>query len=610
MELGARLLVLLGLLSRLASTAPVAAPSAAPIAAPIPVPVPIAAPIPVPVPIPAPVPVPVASPVAVPIPVAAPVPKTNFGIGISFTPDSDLPLLKLPYATYRAASYDVLNDFYKFKNIRFAAPPTGALRWQRPAAPLQEPGIQTGSVGYQCMQATPDFLKLVYPVLTIEPQSEDCLFLDVYVPAAAIRGQVKNLPVMFWLYGGGYSLGSKNFFIYDGTPLMKSAQNNMIFVAPNYRMGAYGFLAGPTVQQQGVPNAGLWDQRAALQWVQDYIGLVGGDKNAVTAMGESAGAGSLTHHLVGYGGTMDPLFRRAILQSPAWLPQYDPGQMETQYASFEARAGCTGKGLACLRAQPTDTIDNANRGLIGAQAYGTFGFGPAVDGVFIKDLPQFEFARGNYWKNMDSLIVGHNMHEGYIFTNAEATDDDQVMSLLRYTFANATSDTINRITQIYPEPGLFRKYLTNYFRSADLIGQFIVNCNTRFIAQAYPGKTYNYQFSVIPGIHAEDVLFTFWSPNIDIGPVQIDFSLAFITSKNLATGWQSYLTSFTRTGNPNTYRERGGFPGTSEWQRAQLGPEITVLNMDLLGFRMQNDENSDSARCNFWQSGLWAGRGS
>ncbi|EPS41516.1 hypothetical protein H072_4565 [Dactylellina haptotyla CBS 200.50] len=539
-------------------------------------------------------------------PVAAPEP--DIGIGISFAPDSTLPLLKLPYATYRASDYDVLNDFYKFKNIRFAAPPTGALRWQKPAPPIQQAGIQTGDVGYQCMQATPEFLKIAYPVLTIEPQSEDCLFLDVYVPAAAVRGQVKNLPVMFWLYGGGYSLGSKNFFIYNGTPLMKSAQNNMIFVAPNYRMGAYGFLAGPTVEQQGVPNAGLWDQRAALQWVQDYIGLVGGDKNAVTAMGESAGAGSLTHHLIGNSGTLDPLFKRAILQSPAWLPQYDPGQLQTQYVSFEARAGCLGKGLACLRAQTTDAIDNASRAVILAQPYGTFGFGPAVDNVFIKDLPPLEFARGNYWKNLDSLIIGHTSNEGYLFTSSAPASNSDVKTLLTRTFANATATTLNQILTMYPEPGLFRKYLTNFLRSADLIGQFIVTCNTRFIAEAYPGKTYNYQFSVIPGIHAEDILFTFWSPDIKLGPIQLDFSLSFLTSKNLATGWQSYLTSFTRSGNPNTFRERGGFPATSEWQKATVAAEINVLNMDLFGFSMKSDEDTDAARCNFWKSSAYTGR--
>ncbi|EWC46875.1 hypothetical protein DRE_03887 [Drechslerella stenobrocha 248] len=540
-------------------------------------------------------------------PVAEPIDLT-IGIGIDFTAGSDLPVLKLPYATYRASEYDVLNDFYKFKNIRFAAPPTGALRWQKPAPPLQEAGVQTGDVGYQCMQATPAFLAIAYPIITAEPQSEDCLFLDMYVPRAAIKGQVKNLPVMFWIYGGGYALGSKNFFVYNGTPLMKSAQNNMIFVAPNYRMGAYGFLAGPTVEKDGMPNAGLWDQRAALQWVQDYISLVGGDKNAVTAMGESAGGGSITHHLIGNGGTLDPLFKRAIIQSPAWLPQFDEGKLVTQYTSFELQAGCAGKGLACLRSQPTSVIDKANRAVIASQLYGNFGFGPAVDNNFIRDLPSIEFAKGRYWKNLDGLIVGHTSNEGYIFTDPLAISNNDVYKTLRSTLSNATESTLKTILDLYPAPGLFRKYLTNFLRASDLIGQFVVTCNTRYLAVAYPGKTYNYQFDVVPGIHAMDLLFTFWQRGISVGPIQIDFSLDFVTSKNLATGWQSYLTSFVRSGDPNKFRERGGLPPTSDWAKAQVRDTVTVLNMDILGFSMRSDPDTDATRCSFWQNALWTGR--
>ncbi|KAJ6261206.1 Acetylcholinesterase [Drechslerella dactyloides] len=543
---------------------------------------------------------------AVAAPIAAP--DTNIGIGIDFTPGSDLPLLKLPYATYRASEYNVLGDFYKFSNIRFAAPPVGALRWQKPAPPLQEEGIQLGDVGYQCMQATPAFLSIAYPIITSEPQSEDCLFLDVYVPSAAIRGRAKNLPVMFWIYGGGYALGAKDFFIYNGAPLMKSAQNNMIYVAPNYRMGAYGFLAGPTVEKNGVPNAGLWDQRAALQWVQDYIGLVGGDKNAVTAMGESAGGGSITHHLVGNGGTLNPLFKRAIIQSPAWLPQFDGGQLETQYASFEARAGCAGKGLECLRGKSLQVIDEANRGVIASQDHGRFGFGPAVDNSFIRDLPNLEFAKGNYWKDLDSVMVGHTSNEGYIFTDPAATTDQDVYTTVSTTFSNATRSTIDKMLNLYPTPGLFKKYLTNFLRGADLVGQFIVTCNTRTIAQAYPGKTYNYQFSVVPGLHAEDILFTFWHPGIKLGPIELDFNLDFLTSKNLATGWQSYLTSFVRSGNPNTYRESGGLPWTVNWDKSRVGDTVSALNMDLLGFSMIGDPDTDAGRCGFWQSNVWTGR--
>ena len=114
--------------------------------------------------------------------------------------------------------------------------------------------------------------------------SEDCLFLDIYVPGAAVRSPTTtHLPVIHWIFGGGYLFGSKDGLepelpFYDGSGMITQSGNNVIFVASNYRLGAFGFLAGTTMEEQGLPNAGLWDQRAALQWTQDNIALIGGGK--------------------------------------------------------------------------------------------------------------------------------------------------------------------------------------------------------------------------------------------------------------------------------------------------------------------------------------------
>ncbi|KAK6525141.1 hypothetical protein TWF694_005287 [Orbilia ellipsospora] len=537
---------------------------------------------------------------------AVPVPEPGIGSDINFVFDSELPLLKLPYATYRASSYDKLHDIYKFKNIRFAAPPTGENRWQKPSPPLQQSEVQTGDVGYICMQAVPEFLKLAYPILTIQAQSEDCLFLDVLVPGTVIRGQAKSLlPVVVWLYGGGYTAGSKDFFVYDGMPIVKSAQNAVIYVAPNYRLGAYGFLAGQTVEQQGgVPNAGFWDQRAAFQWIQDHIALVGGDKTAVTVMGESAGAGSITHHLIANGGTIDPLFTKAIIQSPAWLPQYDPGQLETQYASFEARAGCAGKGLPCLRNLPTEIIDTANRGVISSQPYGMFGFGPAIDSTF-QDLPSSEFAKGRYWKNLEAVIVGHTAHEGVLFTPPSINSSNVRPLLQGIYFPNATSATIQKMMELYPEPGILQKYIINYTRAIDLVGQYVVNCNTRAIAEAYAGKSYTYRFGFATGMHSEDIPFTFFKTGGKLGPLELDLDL---NGQNFATSWQSYLTSFIRSGNPNTLPTAGVLQPPAQWLIAKIDAKVTSLNVGFLKYEMQSNDDLDSARCDFWKSGVWTGR--
>ncbi len=160
-------------------------------------------------------------------------------------------------------------------------------------------------------------------------------------------------------------------------------------------MGAYGFLAGTTMEKSGLPNAGLYDQRAALQWIQDYIGLVGGDKSQVSAWGLSAGAGSILHQLVAFGGTQDPLFSRAVVQSPAFQFTFDrKGTLEQTFQNFTALAGCAGQGVACLRAASAETLDKANTKLNTEGTMGTFAVGPSPDGNLIRQSPSLEFASG------------------------------------------------------------------------------------------------------------------------------------------------------------------------------------------------------------------------
>ena len=133
------------------------------------------------------------------------------------------------------------------------------------------------------------------------------------------------------------------------------------------------------MEKQGLPNAGLYDQRAALQWIQDYIGLLGGDKCQVSAWGESAGAGSILHHLVSFGGTQDPLFSKAVMQSPAFELMFDrKGMLEQTFQNFTALAGCAGQGVPCLRAASAAALQKANTQINQRPAQGTFAVGPAV----------------------------------------------------------------------------------------------------------------------------------------------------------------------------------------------------------------------------------------
>lgn len=173
------------------------------------------------------------------------------------------------------------------------------------------------------------------------------------------------------------------------------------------QLGAFGFLASSLLQSMGgVANVGLLDQDAALNWTKQYINLLGGDPHNITVMGESAGAGSILHHITAKGGQYKPVFKRAIPQSPAFLPQYNPSQLASQFTNFSVAANCG--SLACLRSQSTEVLQEANIKEIVKAPYGQYQFGPAIDGVYVQDLPGRELLRGRFAPVQ--LMLGHNRY--------------------------------------------------------------------------------------------------------------------------------------------------------------------------------------------------------
>ena len=118
-------------------------------------------------------------------------------------------MLHLPYATYRASHYDAIDDIYIFSNIRYAAPPTGRNRFRAPQRPKKQLGIQDGSIGHSCYQSTPSQFLIARPAVDGITQSEDCLFLDVFVPGWIVRGpniKDERVAVVHWIFGGGFGL--------------------------------------------------------------------------------------------------------------------------------------------------------------------------------------------------------------------------------------------------------------------------------------------------------------------------------------------------------------------------------------------------------------------
>ena len=157
------------------------------------------------------------------------------------------------------------------------------------------------------------------------------------------------------------------------------------------------------MEENGLPNAGLYDQRLFLQWIKDYIGQVGGDASQVSAWGESAGASSILPHLILDGGKTDPLFTKAKLQSPAFQWQWDrSGTLNTTYNNFTALAGCPTLEIECLREYPLDDgkLIVANSRVLNSQNFtGVYAVGPAVDGKLIQNLAPIELASGKLPKS-------------------------------------------------------------------------------------------------------------------------------------------------------------------------------------------------------------------
>ncbi|KAL9594897.1 MAG: hypothetical protein Q9219_006774 [cf. Caloplaca sp. 3 TL-2023] len=547
----------------------------------------------------------------------------------------ELPILTLPYATYRAARYNPNGDIYVFKNIRFAAPPVGNLRWAKPAAPTQEVGVQDGSYGPICVQAPIQGPQLTgpgasspigqalnqflagIPVPSFKAASEDCLFLDLYVPAKAINDPSLRLPVISWFYGGAFIFGSKDQFepvlpFYDGTGLIQQSGGNVIFVASNYRtdttqLGAYGFLAGSTMEKQGLPNAGLYDQHAALQWIQDYISLVGGDKSQVTAWGESAGAGSILHQLIAFGGTQDPLFSRAVLQSPAFAIKFDrKGMLEQTFDNFTALAGCAGQGVDCLRAASAETLNRANTALNTQGTPGTFAVGPSTDGNLIRQLAPLEFATGHYTRLPTSLILSHVRDEADLFVPPNVQTEAQFSAFIDASFpAYAKTGGVNAAIEARYPPlsSPQRNYTTERDRLKAVLQEGSFVCNVRYLSDAYAGKNYNLQYSVTPGLHATDLLPTFYNLNLDLDLFGKDVPFPLVPGfGSFAQAYQSYLVSAARTGDPNTYRKSINLPPAIPWPKpGNSGDRLTgVLNAGDLGFGLVEDAQTARSRCGFW----------
>jgi para-nitrobenzyl esterase len=287
-----------------------------------------------------------------------------------------------------------------FKGIPFAAPPVGDLRWKPPQPPAPWDGVRKASeFGARCMQA-----RVFDDMIFRDENSEDCLYLNVWTPA---KGDTDRLPVMVWIYGGGFQAGSASEPRQDGERL---AAKGVVVVGFNYRLGVFGFLSHPELTAESPNHAsgnyGLQDQVAALRWVKDNIAAFGGDPGNVTIFGESAGSFSVSAMMATP--RARGLFHRAIGESGAFFPA-GPAGLGVKPLAVSEQTGVTfakalgAESLVALRAKPAEEVLKATKG--GPMLR----FGPNVDGyLFVKD-PRETFANGE--QSHVPLLAGWNADE-------------------------------------------------------------------------------------------------------------------------------------------------------------------------------------------------------
>ncbi|KAF9018964.1 carotenoid ester lipase precursor [Hymenopellis radicata] len=467
------------------------------------------------------------------------------------------PTVTLDSATVTGAAS---GNVSKFLGIPFGQPPTGNLRFQLPAAV----GAYTGTIdatafGPSCPQQA---VKL--PVLTglpqetvdyvvnsifsdVLPSDEDCLTLNVVKPASAT--DTSQLPVAVWFFGGGFELGGTS--MYDGSSIVQRSialGEPVIYVSMNYRVSAFGFLAGKEVKEAGVGNLGLHDQRLALKWIQKYVTAFGGDPDKVTIWGESAGAMSVASHMIINDGDTEGLFRGAFMQSGSPLPVGDIENGQKDYDDIVDKTGCSGSSdtLACLRTVSYDVLKAAvdDSPFIFAYQSLRLAWLPRTDGVLFSDNPQRLVQQGKV-ANIP-FVTGDCDDEGTLFSLSQlnVTTDAQAKEYLQtILLPNAPEADIDSLMDLYPQnpavgspfdTGLLNIVSPQFKRFAALQGDAVFQAPRRFFINVLSGKQDIYTFinkrlksvPVLGSFHASDIL------NIYFGGDMVDYLIRFVNDLN------------------------------------------------------------------------------
>ncbi|XP_055301945.1 acetylcholinesterase-like isoform X2 [Sitodiplosis mosellana] len=497
-----------------------------------------------------------------------------------------------------------------FLGIPYAQPPIGPLRYRHPRPIDKWSGtLNTTERPNSCVQII-DTVFGDFPGADMwNPNtqlSEDCLYVNVFVP----HPRPKNSPVMLWIYGGGFFQGTSTLDVYDYKAL--STEENIIVVSIQYRVASLGFLYLGTPDAPG--NAGLFDQNMALRWVRDNIRHFGGDPNRITLFGESAGAVSVSLHLLS--ALSRDLFQRAIMQSGAatapWaIVKREEAILRALRLAEAVNCPHDEKNLAdvakCLREKDPKTLVYNEWGSLGICE---FPFAPIVDGAFLDETPQKSLAHGRFKKS--EILMGSNTDEGnyfIIYYLTELFKKEEGITVSRKEYLQAVKE-LNPYVNNAGRQAIIFEYTNwtdpnNVDSNRDaldkMVGDKHFTCNVNEFAHRYAKENlsvymylYNHRSKSNPWpkwtgvMHADEINYVFGealNPSLDYMPEERQFSKRIMR----------YWSNFARFGNPN------GQSTENEWPKHTAnGREYFELNMN----RTHIGRGPRLRQCAFWKDYL------
>ncbi|KAF4652904.1 hypothetical protein FOL47_010803 [Perkinsus chesapeaki] len=459
----------------------------------------------------------------------APLPKGEVGI-------QNGPISGLTVPKNTTKQQPIIQDVEVFYGIPFAKSPVGDLRFKAP----QEYDEQWSSAKKMITKSNhcPD---------KYGRGNEDCLYLNVFRPANATTDS--KLPVMAWIFGGGFVDGDAADSDYDGSAL--ASQHNVIVVSMNYRLGDLGYFASPaSLQQEGTTgNWGQMDQQMALKWIQRNIGAFGGDEDRVLLFGESAGAFSVVWHIAAPSSA--GLFHSAVLESSTSHTDIFFQQPDDAYRYYDWVAqelvGCKdANDMDCLRKADASKFtlpknvrfDPEKCPEWGSPIFPMMPVGPCIDGKILPDIPLNMVKKGKF--NKVPTIVGTNRDEGTAFVAGlsgvvpgvpRQPDMDDVNTLLFYMLQNETA--VNEALASYPVADYATTYGADsqgFELASEMIRDAIFHCPSQELAQAITdqgGDAYVYLFNMDP-------IFPKWVDKINTGDKPL-FGFGNFTPEQMGT---------------------------------------------------------------------------